>query len=283
MMVIEMRVDSMNDFVKDLERDMERGLYISSYRSLLSLGEYIIINGEFLNDTETSFKEALLNGTVRGKNASLMVSSTLSEWMEKIELEAQKFNIDANISFSNITIYQDSPWNVKVSADIEFEVKDTTDIASWNRRKKTETSISILEFEDPLYIVNTFGRTTNVLNQTNFEGNFTFKVNNATWNVSNLLTHVENGYYTSSPDAPSFLMRFENDLSSSPYGVESLVNIKKMEDYGLVINEESSIVDHLYWEANSDGDYRINFTPSWFKLDADHLERYNVTEVSYSD
>ena len=142
------------------------------------------------------------------------------------------------------------------------------------------TSISIVEFEDPLYIVYSFGRTTNVINITKFEGNYSYKINE-TWNVSNLLAHSENSLYTANSDAPSFLMRFEDDLGSSPYGIESLVNLKKLSDYGLEIDYESSIVDYHYWDGDNNGDYRINFTPSWFKLDAGHLAKYNVTGISY--
>ncbi|MBW2981022.1 hypothetical protein KY360_06420 [Candidatus Woesearchaeota archaeon] len=279
MTVIEMRVESMNDFLKDLKRDTERGLYISSYRALLALEEYIIINGVFLDETESSFKEALLNGTVKGINSSLMLASTFPNWVEKIEGKASKFNIYANLTINDVNVYQDDPWHVKISANMTFFIEDETGIASWDMEDYTETSISIVEFEDPLYIVYSFGRTTNVVNKTQFEGNYAYY--NGTWNVSNLLAHSENSLYAANPDAPSFLMRFEDDLTSSPYGIESLVNLKKLSDYGLEIDYESSIVDYHYWDGDGNGDYRVNFTPSWFKLDANHLAKYNVTGISY--
>jgi hypothetical protein len=280
MMVIEMRVDSMNNFIKDLERDIERGLYISSYRAILSLEENIIIRGAFLNDTKASFEEAVLYGTVNGTNSSIMVASTFPEWIARIQEETSRFNVEFNITLNDIDVYQTDPWHVRVNADVNFSVKDTTGIASWDRVQGVETSISILEFEDPLYIVNSFGRTTNVINQTMFEGNFTYKIGGE-WNVSNLLKHTYNSYYLANDDAPSFLMRFENDLSSSPYGIESLVDLKKLSDYGLEIDEDASIVDYHYWDGDNNGDYRVNFTPSWFKLDANHLAIYNVTNISY--
>jgi hypothetical protein len=280
MMVIEMRVDSMNNFIKDLERDIERGLYIASYRTILALEERVIIGGTFLNDVESSFEESILYGTVNGTNSSIMVASTFPEWISRIQKESSKFNIEANITLNNVSVYQTDPWHVKVNANVNFSISDVSGIASWDRRKDVETSISILEFEDPLYIVNSLGRTTNVINKTSFEGNFTFKVGGE-WNVSRLLTHTYNSYYLANPDAPSFLMRFENDLSSSPHGIESLVNLKKLGDFGLEIDEEASIVDYHYWDGDNNGDYRVNFTPSWFKLDANHLVIYNVTGISY--
>ncbi len=279
MTTIEMRVDSMNDFIKDLERDTERGLYISSFRALLSLEEYMIIRGEFIKDTQKSFKEALLNGTINNTNTTLMKLSTFPLWIEKIKEESQAFNIQTNITLHNIALYQNDPWYVSVSANITLFIKDTTDIASWNINEIINTSISIIAFEDPLYIINSYGRTTNIINITSFEGNFTYKVGDV-WNIDNLLSHTYNSYYASNPNAPSFLMRLENNIAPSPYGIESLVNIKRLAELGLEICSTCSIVDYYYWDQVGNGNYRINFTPSWFKLDYSHLEKYNVTELS---
>ncbi len=63
MVVTEMRIDSMNDFIKDLERDTERGLYISSYRALLALEASIIVSGDFLDDVESSFEATTVGRT----------------------------------------------------------------------------------------------------------------------------------------------------------------------------------------------------------------------------
>lgn len=281
-MAVEMRVDSMNDFIKDLERDTERGLYISSYRALLALQQYIIINGNFLDDTETRFIEAIMNGTVNSKNSSFMSASTFPLWVEKMKEEALKFNLDADITINNMDIYQNDPWHISIGANLTFFIRDATEIASWNREQYMETSVSIIGFEDPLYIVNSFGRKTNTINITPFEGNYTYKIDDE-WNVDNLLLHLENSYYTFNQQAPSFLMRFENNLSNSPYGIESLVNLRKLNEQGLDINSGSSVVDYYYWAGIGNGEYRVELTPGWFRLDEFHLEKYQVTQLAYQE
>lgn len=278
---IEMRIDSMNDFIKDLKRDTSRGLYISSYRALMALEGYIIQHGEFLQDFDKGFREAILNGTINNTNITLMLFSTFPNWIENIQGKAIKFNIDANITLHDVYVFQNDPWHVTVSANLTFFIRDITEIASWDINETINASISIIGFEDPLYIVYSYGRTTNIINITPFEGNYAYKINE-TWNVSNLLIHTEHSYYTPHPDAPSFLMRFENNLESSPYGIESLVNVEELSDLGLEIREGISIVDYHYWDEAS-GPYRINFTPSWFRLDDTHRAKYNVTKISYLD
>ncbi|HZX44150.1 MAG TPA: hypothetical protein VFF28_00550 [Candidatus Nanoarchaeia archaeon] len=277
--VVEMRVLSMNDFVKDIERDSERGLYISSYRALLALEEYIITNGTFLSDVENSFREAIFNGTVQNQSSYFMSESTLPLWIEKIEDEAANFNIGLEITPGNLTVYQKDPWHVRIGANFSFALNDTSAIASWQRDTYIEASLSLIGFEDPLYIIYSYGRISNNLNATPYENNFTYD-SGGQIKVSNLLDHLNHSYYSANPAAPSFLMRLKNDLGPSPYGIESMVDLLKLSKQGLNIDEDSSIIDYYYWQGSSNGDYRVNQTPSWFKIDYAHLQKYNASSIS---
>ena len=132
--------------------------------------------------------------TINKINVSLMAVTTFPYWIEQVRGEASKLNIEVNISVNEINLYQNDPWKVNVGANLSFFVKDITDIASWDREEYIETSIDIISFEDPLYIVNSLGRTSNIITNTIYEENYTYKIN-GTWNVTNLITHLENSYY----------------------------------------------------------------------------------------
>ncbi len=281
MFVTEMRVESMNNLLKDIQRDAQRGLYISAHRAILSAEEQIITTGDFLEDIELVLEEAIVNGTFYGEKSHIMDNSTFTDWINKIERDVSKFNVEAEIRIKNVDVFQDNPWFVKASANITVYIRDFADIAYWDRDEKIETEVSIIGFEDPLYIVKSYGRTTNIITMTPYEGNYTYE-DSGEIVVANLLDHVEHSYYAANPDSPSFLMRFENNVGSSPYGIESLVNLRKIDLLGLPINHASSIVDYYYWNNANNGDYRVLGTPSWFKLDAGHLEKYNVQDISYS-
>ena len=75
MFVIESRVMSMNSFLQDVERDLERGLYISSFRAVLSLQNYMTTKGRFYDNIHQSFKESIINGTINTTPVSLMIDS----------------------------------------------------------------------------------------------------------------------------------------------------------------------------------------------------------------
>ena len=282
MLSVESRIDSINSFIESLNRDVERGLYISSYMAILSMEGYIISEGSFLNDTEDDFMEAVINGTLHGKNLSLMKdeSVTFPDWIKNIRQESSKFNIDLDLEVKNMTIYQKSPWHVTVGANYSLQVNESTGLASWNMDRYAETDISIIGFEDPLYIRFGLGRTTNIINRTIFDNNYARKVNGS-WNLTNLMEHIRSSYYSANQDAPSFLSRLEYDLDPSPYGIESFVDIEEFIKQGISTNDGSSIIDFHYFADDGNAEYRINFTPSWVKIDDGHRARYNVSIPSY--
>ena len=47
---VETRIKTMNDFINDMKVDTERAVYISGFRTLIALEEYVSERGEFLVD-----------------------------------------------------------------------------------------------------------------------------------------------------------------------------------------------------------------------------------------
>ena len=98
------------------------------------------------------------------------------------------------------------------------------------------------------------------------------------WSIS-IEGNIRMLYYISHDDSPSFLMRLEGNLGNSTYGIESLVNLEEFQQQGLAIKDRS-IVDYIYFGTKSTINYRVNNTPSWFKIDGGHLDTYQVTNIT---
>ena len=271
--VIQTRIETVNFFLKDVEKDLSKGVFIAGFRTLLSFNELIVSNGTYLDDVDLRFNEAFLGGTLYSKPASLMQDSTFIDWANKISAEADKIDVVFNYTINSIKINQTDPWFIDVSLDLTLDVRDKKNISYWVRDKHLVTSIKITDFEDPLYIINSKGRITNPIIQTSITQ---FVVNG---NVENLLKHANNSYYTAHNDSPSFLMRLEGNLGNSTYGIESLVNLAEFQDQGIAINDRS-IVDYIYFGTQNTVNFRINATPSWFKIDQNHLDFYQVTDIT---
>lgn len=280
-LVIETRVNTMNSFMKDIDKDITRGVFISSHRSILSIVEHISSTGEFIDDAESTFQEVFLNGTINGTSQSLMEETTFTEWAAKMKTIASGINLNLDFEINDVSINHSDPWNVDVNLDVNLYAADISEIAEWNITKNLVIKIPIKGFEDPVYAVKTNGKLLNTINKTPYTS---FVSGNDT---SNLQVHTTNSYYLAWSTAPDFIMRLEGDLSASPYGIESIINLQELIDQGESVSSRSA-VDHIYWSNKSVASYSITGMPSWFMIDNEnnpsegmnHLELYEVDELT---
>ncbi len=283
MEVVQTRIETVNFFIKDVERDIGKGVTIATFRTLLSFNQFIATNGTFIDNINDRFKESFLKGTINGQPLSLMKDSTFTDWANKISAEANKVDIKFNFTINDVKINHTDPWTVSVGLNISLDIRDKRNTSYWVRNRYLTNSISIIGFEDPLYIVNSKGRVTNIIKITNITN---FVVGG---NVKNLMIHTNNSYYIVHNDSPSFLMRFEGNLGNSTYGIESLVNLDEFQQQGLALKDRS-IVDSIYFGTKSTTNFRVNATPEWFKIDGtlpapgpdkgEHLDLYQVRNIT---
>ncbi len=273
MEVLQTRIETVNFFIKDIERDIDKGIFIAGFRTLLSFNQFIATNGTFVDNVNVRFKESFLNGTINNQPLSLMKDSTFTDWSNKISAEADKIDIKFNFVVNDVKINQTDPWTVDIGLNLSLDIRDKKNLSYWIRERYLTTRINIIGFEDPLYIVNSKGRVTNAIIKTNITN---FVVNGK---VGNLLIHTNNSWYIAHNDSPSFLMRFTGDLGNSSYGIESLVDLDEFQQQGLTLKDRS-IVDYIYFGTQNTFNYRINATPEWFKIDQGHLDAYQVRNLT---
>jgi len=281
--VIQTRIETVNFFIKDVEDDLNKGAFIAGFRTLLSFNQFIATNGTFLDNVNEGFRESFLNGTIKGHPLSLMKDSTFTDWANKISAEANKVDIKFNFTINEVKLNQTDPWSVDIGLNLSLDIRDKRNTSYWIRDRYLVQKISIIGFEDPLYVVNSKGRVTNTIRITNITN---FVING---NVANLLFHMNNSFYVAHNDSPSFLMRFEGNLGNSTYGIESLVNLAEFQQQGLAIKDRS-IVDYMYFGTKTTTNFRVNQTPEWFKIDGslpapgtdkgEHLDVYQVRNMT---
>ncbi len=281
--VVRTRVSNVNNYVLDLENIyLERTLQSTGTKTILSLILYMNEQNDFLTDLDANFKEVLLNGTINGvpiddiTGQQIMTNSTYNNWTDRIKNIAKSaFNVNTSFVVNDIKVYQLRPWFVNVDANVSFTV--SSESASWDKDALIKTEIDIENFNDPYYLVNTGGSYENKINKSNVKFD--------EWHVENVSGHIKHGTYVhwENSNAPSFLMRFANDISpSSCCGIESLVNPNNP----AIINKDVSYVDYLYWSSAADCNnpalnlYSARDISSQFpglKLDFNHLALYNLT------
>jgi len=286
-LVIETRISSMDDFIQDIKTDIERGLYISSFRSVLAMTEYISIQHNnsytYLNNTNAAFQEVFFNGTINGQEMGLIKNNTFPIWEERVKEQATKTDIEIYFFKETASIDQTSPWKVRVTLTFTLGVGDIKSTSYWSKDMQIETFVNITNFEDPIYRIGTRGKVLNAIKPKTVPF---FVIGNDT---ANLKTHTEESRYIPCAEAPSFLKRLQGNFSADPQGIESLVNVGKLKSQpGLNPIENKTVVDYLYFDNSKNPTSweitNISTTWTWFRLDNEsngasqrHHEVYNVT------
>jgi len=263
------RIKTMNDFIHLVEEDLPRQLYIAGFRIIFIFEKRIFETGNYIEDLNSTFEEAFFNGTVYSLDEELMEGVDFEGIVLSLNEKAKKINANVTLLNPKIEITQEDPWNVKISFTGDLMIQDKGQLVLWNRTYYDKTFISIENFEDPIYAINSGGLVTNSINRTPYQ---TFVTGS---DVSNLISHLEGGYYKASSSAPSFLDRLEGKTTSNPYGIESLVYIPKLSSQGITPKDKTD-VDYIYFSTSNPTSHKIQGMPSWFKLDDEHLDDYGV-------
>lgn len=272
--VVETRVFTMNNFIKNIDQDVKRALYISGFRALLSLTSNVVTTGVFVSNMSGEFAEVIYNGTVNRTRQPLMDNNTLSWWVQKIQTQSAHINVNTTISIGPVAISQSDPWRVQLDMALNVTIVDKDGVARWNVSRAAQAFVPIEDFEDPFYAVKTGGALSRKIIRTNF----------TVWNVTYLRTHLMNETYLNNSNAPSFLLRLQGSTTASNNGIETLIDTNDLTRVGISVENKTS-VDYIYWSTSNpshsgiSGITNVDYTK--FRLDTAHLSIYNVTNQSY--
>jgi hypothetical protein len=268
---IEKRISTMNSFLESTEIDLSRKVYIFGYRIIFLTEKKIVDSGSYINDFNATVQEAFFNGTIQQQQQDLLQGVTYNDIIYDINQTANRLNVNFVLSSAAIKVEQVSPWEVSFTLTGNLQMKDKSNLASWNKTVSMSSNVLIDTFEDPIYYINTQGFVTNNITKT------PFAVFVSGSNISNLSTHALNSYYKESINAPSFIQRLEGKNIPDQFGIESLVNLQKLSQQGVHVYDKS-VIDYIYFSSQNPAPLcTITGMPSWFKVDQSNAASYNIS------
>lgn len=269
----EKRVSSMSSFLSSEEEDLSRQLYVFGFRFIFLAEDKIFSTNQPISGLPSLLNESFFNGTFYGVNQEILDGATFSEVVSPTEEKASNLNINLSLSSPEIEMSQADPWNVKFSMKVKLFMVDKSSLAEWNKTEIITAYVPVTFFPDPMYYLNAQEYMQNIT-----KSPYSTLVSGA--DISNLSSHYANGYYIASTEAPSFLNRLQGISNQSAYGIESFINLQKLSQHGVPV-QDKSVVDHVYFSMQNPtacNTKPIGMPPE-FKLDSAHLAVYNVSCV----
>ncbi len=295
------RIGNVNLFIEDMKIDIERSLYVSSFRAFLAVDEYIHSEVDYIDDVYLRIPELVLNGTIDGNMMEATNSSTFSEWIRRIKEIAEKYKINLTFKDINISVKQQDQWKINITFDANISINDFDDLIEWNFSLTESTLIDISRsgLPDPIYFVESLsnygenveeGVAMPLLNNikrtpySSFWFNDTSKPEPDYVIVDKLINHTEKQYYRESVRAPSYLMRLEGDFGASPLGIESFVFVNDSTAWHYSEEDDTTCAaDYQFFSVGCSNKNRIVNMENRFYLDTNHLIDYDLMKINDTD
>ncbi len=243
---INTRIHVLDNHVRNVDSYASNTLRISTYRTLESLNNYTAQNGFFTQATfEQTFKECLTCGFTNCATRLEQCPEPLpgydlySRLDEISALTEENLNIITTYNISNVNITQEYPFEIIVSLDLNYSVKDSASdrYASWNRSIHLQEVVPIDAISDPLQ-----SGYDHTLDKKIYQTNIC-SFNQSCWNITTVQQFYNEQTFRYHENATSFLSRYWNSTTrSSCCGIESFVN------KSIATKTNTSYIDIYYWQ-----------------------------------
>lgn len=152
-----MRISEASFFLDSVLDDMDRSLEIATRRALTGSTNYVIETGNRLVEPGENVSSALVNGSISGVELNSTENASLEDWASRVSDIAARSGYSLDVELSNSS-FNGTGFTVSSSYSVFTRLKDPVTLASFNRTKSAETSVSITGLEDPMILLRSEGR-----------------------------------------------------------------------------------------------------------------------------
>ncbi|MEM7825089.1 MAG: hypothetical protein QXO27_03910 [Candidatus Aenigmatarchaeota archaeon] len=234
---VETRVNAMNNFYDSIINDASKALGIISKRAISTAVGYVIVNGKGLEEANVTIKELILNGTIDNIKQLLMENSTFPDWIDKMEQIGAVNGFNTNLTVLDLNVKPYDSFNLFLIVSLDINITDEHIDATIKRITNVSQLVSIDDFEDPLYPLNTQGRVVNIIVRSPYWNNFTQKLIESSG--SNGWFYGKSVVINSSNQSGIQSVQDKNQkvlVTDNTVGIESLAN-----SFGAVVSESDII------------------------------------------
>jgi hypothetical protein len=147
--------DQLHEVEKSVEKDFGQAMSISGKRAFLAATDYVIIEGEPLDNATYRLEELMTYGTLYSKPVFVMENNTIQDWVDKIG--ALELGFEISIDYREPAITNMDGLNARLTTILDINASDYSGITSISKSVLKEAVIPLKGVEDPIFPLNTMG------------------------------------------------------------------------------------------------------------------------------
>jgi hypothetical protein len=147
--------DQLRETGRSIEEDFVRAVQIAGIRASLGATDYMIREGQPLDDAKLRMEELIINGTIFGNYTYVMYNNTINDWRNKIYSITPGFNL--YIDYSNLSIQNYDGFHLLARVRLRFNISDKLNTAKISKNADKDIYIPLENIEDPVFPYKTYG------------------------------------------------------------------------------------------------------------------------------
>ncbi|MFB6144092.1 MAG: hypothetical protein ABEJ98_02155 [Candidatus Nanohaloarchaea archaeon] len=155
-------------FLETVTSDMDRALRIATRRAISSAANYVVENGEPLQNPAQNLTSLAVNGTVAGERREGMGNATLKVWKSRVSDIASRSGYSIELEVTNYTL-ETQGMQLEASFQVFTRLKDPVARTAFNRTVRKNAAVSIAGSEDTMLLLRSRGRYVNKYTRCSFD------------------------------------------------------------------------------------------------------------------
>jgi hypothetical protein len=255
------RINKLNEFVKDFKKEINSGVYISSFYFLQNITKEIYDTNTFISNKTTLNQKYIefLNSETN--------NNSIKHWFSNFEKILTKEKFSFSYQIKNHSITEHNCTHILFNLKIDFEFSDKKTNTKFNDSYISLNYVSIFNLDDPIY---------HVLSNEKVIHKITFHDSNISQITNNTISDfAKTGKYFCYENSVSYLNRILGDHTKTNNGIFSFIYVP---DYYFmdIFYENASIIDYDYLLNTTTNTYKVNNTEYWIYLDETDINNFNL-------
>ncbi len=144
-------------FLDSALSDADRTLEMATRRAFTANTNYVVTEGEPLQQAEQNISEALVNGSMDGEPLDGTENASINDWNDRISQIASGSGYELSINLKDYS-FEENKLELDSSFTLFTVLDDPITLASFNRTESKQSSTGLEDVEDPLITLRSEGR-----------------------------------------------------------------------------------------------------------------------------
>lgn len=163
------RIGEASFYLESIENDVSRTLEMSTRRATIGLADYIVQEGEAVEDSDDAYSSIMSDGTYMDNEINSMENASLQDWIGRVSSVSEGTGYEVSLDVDKVEITGESMDSIETTSKVNITLIDPATSVRFDTTKESSSQASIEGVEDSMLVLRSEGRYVSQYNFCGFE------------------------------------------------------------------------------------------------------------------